>query len=56
VFNMAIFNFDDRWYRVFDQFKIQETARDKEHRRRFVKRQARATRSTSAAPHHYFAS
>jgi hypothetical protein len=25
VFNMAIFNFDDGWNRIFNQFKIHET-------------------------------
>ncbi|PYK57042.1 MAG: hypothetical protein DME47_00130 [Verrucomicrobia bacterium] len=24
VFNMSIFNFDDRWNRIFTQFKIHE--------------------------------
>jgi len=26
VFNMSIFNFDDGWNRIFNQFKIHENA------------------------------
>jgi len=49
VFNMSIFNFDDGWNRISLNSKFTKTARDKgQHRRRSMKRQAGATRSTPA--------
>jgi hypothetical protein len=55
VFNVAIFNFDDRWDHVFHQIRNSRKQHVIKNIGEDLRSGAKATRSTAAAPYHYFA-